>query len=457
MGSLLSLIGIGSAASCIPSLGGCAATQIACCCGSAACSLCCKACPSCRNSTASRIGYTLILLLGFILSCIMLSPDIRHKLDKVPHLCSSLGPENCDKVVGYLAVYRVCFAMSVFFIIMAMITFNVQSSRDPRAKFQNGFWAIKLLMFIGLLVGAFYIPKGEFSKVWMYIGMIGGFLFILIQLILLIDFAYSWSERWISKFEETGNKIWFIGLAVCTGFLYAGAIAISICGFIFYTKKSGCNLNKFFLSFNLIVSFLLSLMTIHPHIQESQPTSGLLQASIISAYSMYLTWSAMSNEPGTDCNPSGSFLKSESLAPGFDTQTVIAAILLFCTVVYSCVRTASQKSALSIQSDDASIEEVLLVDEDENGDVEYKGQKVYDNESTAVAYSYSFFHVTFALASLYIMMMLTNWYSPEGSNFKTLTSSMATVWVKMASSWACYVLFGWTLVAPMLFPDRDFF
>jgi len=387
----------------------------------------------------------------------MLSPDIRHKLNQVPHLCSALGPENCDKVVGYLAVYRVCFAMFSFFVIMALITFKIRSSRDPRANIQNGFWAIKFLVFIALLIGAFYIPKGNFSRVWMYIGMIGGFLFILIQLVLLIDFAYNWSQKWIGNYEETGNKIWFIGLAVSTGVLYVAAIAMTICGFIFYTKKSGCGLNKFFLSFNFLVSFFLSLISIHPKVQETQPTSGLLQASIISAYGMYLTWSAMSNEPDTTCNPGGSFLRGESFAPGFDTQTMLAAIFLFSTVVYSCVRTSGKSSSLSIQSDDASIEEVLLVEEDKDGDIEYKGQKVYDNETTEVAYNYSFFHFTFALASLYIMMMLTNWYSPEGADFTTLTSSMATVWVKMASSWACFVLFGWTLVAPMLFPDREFF
>ena len=37
-------------------------------------------------------------------------------------------------------------------------------------------------------------------------------------------------------------------------------------------------------------------------------------------------------------------------------------------------------------------------------------QQVYDDESTAVTYNYSFFHITFFLASLYIMMTLTNWY-----------------------------------------------
>lgn len=37
-------------------------------------------------------------------------------------------------------------------------------------------------------------------------------------------------------------------------------------------------------------------------------------------------------------------------------------------------------------------------------------RRAVDNEEDSVTYSYSFFHFSLLLASLYIMMTLTNWY-----------------------------------------------
>lgn len=53
---------------------------------------------------------------------------------------------------------------------------KVKTSNEFRAKIQNGFWAFKLLVLIGLIVGSFFIPKNGFDNAFMIIGLIGGFL-----------------------------------------------------------------------------------------------------------------------------------------------------------------------------------------------------------------------------------------------------------------------------------------
>ena len=35
-------------------------------------------------------------------------------------------------------------------------------------------------------------------------------------------------------------------------------------------------------------------------------------------------------------------------------------------------------------------------------------------------------------------------------------ANMAAVWVKAISSWLCFGIYMWTLVAPVVLPDRDF-
>ena len=75
--------------------------------------------------------------MGTVLSAVMLAPGITDKLKEIPRFCEHV-PDNCNSLVGYLAVYRVCFAMAAFFLLMAVMMFKVSSSHDPRAKFQNG-------------------------------------------------------------------------------------------------------------------------------------------------------------------------------------------------------------------------------------------------------------------------------------------------------------------------------
>jgi len=49
------------------------------------------------------------------------------------------------------------------------------------------------------------------SAAWMIIGLIGSFLFILIQLILIIDFSHMWNGAWLDRHDDSQNKCWLIG------------------------------------------------------------------------------------------------------------------------------------------------------------------------------------------------------------------------------------------------------
>lgn len=402
-----------------------------------------------------------------MVSVIMILPGMETQLRKIPGFCQGgatiVGFENhvdCDVIVGYKSVYRMCFAMTCFFFLFFAIMIGVRSSKDPRASIQNGFWFFKFLILVGITVGAFFIPDGTFHTVWFYFGVVGSFIFILIQLILLIDFAHSWNKLWVENAENSNNKCWFAGLLSFTFLHYALAFTAVVLFYVYYTQPNDCTEHKVFISLNLIFCVVISVVSILPKIQNAQPHSGLLQASIISLYTMYVTWSAMTNNPNRNCNPSLlSLVTNHSSTPPLDESTPVQwwdaqgivglIIFLFCTL-YASIRssTNTQVNRLMQTKEDGGLVEEGVVGEDGI-------RRAVDNEEDGVTYSYSFFHFHLCLASLYIMMTLTNWYQPDTTT-QAMQSIMPAVWVKMSSSWLGLGLYLWTLIAPLIFPDRDF-
>jgi len=466
----------------------------ACCFGSAACAIC-NCCPSmCNSSIASRIMYAILLLVTTALCCIMLAPGLQDSLAKVP-FCDShgdmvatggilqqVGLDNplagkslqvdCRVVVGFQAVYRLCLIVTLFFFLMSLIMIGVRSSNDPRSGIQNGFWGFKYLLIIGGMIGSFWIPDGSFGEVWMVFGMIGGFLFILIQLVLIVDFAHSWAEAWYSNYQEEESKGWLAALLTATIAMYAGALTAFILLITYYTGSvtGECKLHEFFASINLIICFGLSIVSILPKVQEHMPQSGLLQSAMVSLYVLYLTWSAVSNSPYDSCKPASFFptptpntTTTTTVAPpgptteppvshpNFSTDSIVGLVIWFLCVLYSSISTSGQGAKLT------GGDRVLLKEDTgaQGGDVE--AGTVRDNEEDEVAYSWSLFHVMFMLATLYVMMTLTNWYSPSATaDLSSYNNNSAAMWVKMTSSWLACGIYLWSMVAPAVLQDRDF-
>ena len=73
-----------------------------------------------------------------------------------------------------------------------------------------------------------------------------------------------------------------------------------------------------------------------------------------------------------------------------------------------------------------------------------------------VSYSYSFFHFIFALASMFLAMLMTGWGRDDYKGAERVDVGWASVWVKMCSVWVTAGLYTWSLIAPALFPDREF-
>lgn len=136
----------------------------------------------------------------------------------------------------------------------------------------------------------------------------------------------------------------------------------------------------------------------------------------------------------------GTIENSETLA------LVVGLAIMFVLVVYSSLRMVGSADKLGPSGGASS----------NKADEEKRGQEIIDDEEEEVAYSYSFFHFIYFLASLYIMMMLTNWYSPQESDVEIVQKTSASVWVKIISCWLGFALYLWTLLAPICFPNRDF-
>jgi len=422
--------------------------------------------------------YGFLLLVTVVISCIMLAPGVQDLLTKVPFCDGSptlaskflegigdVGKIKCEDAIGYLAVYRICFVITVFFLIMAILMIGVRSSRDPRAGIQNGFWGFKYALIIGGWIGAFFIPHGHFGPTWMYFGMIGGFMFIIIQLVLIIDIAHSWAESWGEYNKQSSDSSWFYGLLAITGIFYILTLAIIIVSYSYYTGQQvgQCKLHEFFITFNMLLCVILTVTSVLPKVQEHLPSSGLLQASFVSLYMMYLTWSAMSNQPDPNCkldlaekvfghrNSTSTDGDKEDKTPSMDTASILGLVVWFCCVLYSSIRSTTNDSAARITMTDT----VNLTDPEARGDDDEVGSG--DTERDGVQYNWSMFHLMFALATLYVMMTLTNWYSPgKDVNIGSISSNMSAVWVKIISSWLCFGLYMWTLLAPIVLPDRDF-
>lgn len=202
-------------------------------------------------------------------------------------------------------------------------------------------WGLKLLAYFLLCFIAFLIPNEFFMFYGSYITPLGAFIFILIGLVLLVDFAHTWSETCLDNWERTDSNLWQFILVGSTFGMYVASLAVTIVLYVFFAG-SGCGLNTFFVTANLVLCVVVTILAISGPVQEANPKSGLTQASMVAAYCTYLTSSAVVNHTDDGhCNP------IQKAAGGTKTTTVVlGALFTFVAIAYSTTRAATQSKAL---------------------------------------------------------------------------------------------------------------
>ncbi|KAJ3151936.1 NADH:ubiquinone oxidoreductase [Geranomyces variabilis] len=430
----------------------CCLAEALCCAGTGALQCLCCSIP-CKTSTSTRLLYTVQFIIAIALAWAL--SHWGHVL--ASHSSSALTDSCREACFDYLAVYRVSLSLVIYHGAMCLLTIGVKSSDDPRGAIQNGLWPIKFLVWFGTLVGMFFIPASALLNYWIG-AIVFAAIFILLQSVILVDFGWTWSASWVTSYEATSSPIYKFLLFAFTLLAYGGVITATVLLSIFYATNHGCGLNAFFIAFNLILCLAVTLLAILPRVQTANPRSGIFPAAVLSAYATYLVASALASEPniagGFACAPSQSLMDNRNnttAAPQDGLSRALVYVGLAITILalgYSAMSAGSV--SLWSRVDDSS--PTLITAGDGRDEVD------------GTVYSYAFFHLVFALAAMYMAAVITNWTALKAVDPATTSAApdysvdrgMASTWVKIATSWACFAVYGWTLVAPLLFPNRDF-
>ncbi|SCV74546.1 BQ2448_7575 [Microbotryum intermedium] len=472
-----------------------------------------KSC-NCNSSVATRVGFSIIFLLNSLLAWLMLSDWAIRAVAKwsYEYIKMSCTEGRC---YGVLAVSLFILSCQLLFVFLSVPTDKALPTERLRAMILvNGrvlmpslvfysWWGPKVAAWIILVVISFFTPNGFFMFYGNYISLIGATIFILIGLVLLVDFAHSWSEACLERWESTDSPFWKWTLIASTLGLYVVALALTAIQYAFFAGK-GCGLNQFLIMLNLLVSLAVSWLSIAPAIQEANPRSGLAQSGMVVAYTAYLVTSAIANHD--DASTKGQCNPLTSRAAGARTgMVVLGAIFTFLAIAYLTSRAATQSKALvgkgakrsvsdggygALSSEEGELATVVSsqpnrkdslryqalqaavaegslpasVLEEDNEVVDALATDELDDEKAGTRYNYVWFHVIFIMASMYVAMLLTNWNIvtpassvPDQGGDATpvkIGRSGRAMWCRIVSSWVCLVLYAWSLLAPVLMPDR---
>lgn len=435
----------------------------------------CQACQCASREVlrhSARLAYSVLFFLSIILSWV-LRDFAKPLLEKLPWIVKHATELTGDSWYGQQAVFRLSLGNFLFFGCMSLAMLGVKFKNDKRDVYlQHGNWLVKLGVWLIFCTVPFFFPN-ELVNAYGWAARFGAGIFLVIQMIILLDFVQYWNESWVEAGDDDNR--WLYGLLAVTVTAYAAVITMAVLMFMWF-KPAGagsCSLNMALVSCNLVLAVVFAMVALYPHLHPSRQ-GNVFPASAIALYCTYLCFSALQSEPRDyECNGLAQHLTATS-----GSTMALGMVATIAAVVYSAFRAGSNTHIFSLEGSDGEPETTHLLAGAEQGELIHTsagldGAALPGDESSApavavasrertalddfqaVTYNYSFFHLIFALASMYIAMLMTGWGTVAQEKDR-LDVGWASVWVKTAAQWVTGLLYIWSLAAPSLFPDRDF-
>ena len=332
-----------------------------------------------------------------------------------------------ETCAGKEAVLRISFSGFAFFALLVLAVAGVDSAESPRMPLLTSFFSVKTLLFATLVVVPLVVPNGDFLWFGEFARVISG-IFLLLQMVVLLDIIFLVNASWLE------NEWTALMVALTLAFYAAG---FSIVGVLYHTfaPEATCSTSIGLLTLQLIFGVGVTALSIgwQERRTEAGVQAGLLTSGAVFFYTTVLVGSALRSMPESDgCFP-------EHLSDGPAWSNALAFCFAVLAVIWTAFRTGSNAKAMGFGG----------------RDVESGGG---GGDGWELDYRPDFFLLYFAMASAYLAMLFNGW-SLSGtvkSGSVEADGGWTSVWVKGAASWACWLLYAWTLSAPLLFPDRDF-
>jgi len=274
------------------------------------------------------------------------------------------------------------------------------------------------------------------------------FLFLIMQIVLLIDFGYTINEWLVDLDERSESESMFTyKLALLGGStsMYAGSITMWVLMSQWF-GHDGCGAQQALISITIIFTLLLSLVSC----TKFCPHGTIFTSAVVTAYATYQCYSALASHPNASCNGSGGACSASDMVVG----ALVFGVAMV-SMVMSAYSATSSKDAIIGKSSTSNSDLTVTLDAGANSD------EAAAEDEPINAESWWYYHLMMVVVSLYFAMLLSDWsiqpVQSLGHSVCSFSVSLESFWVKVAAQWVCLLVYGWTLLAPYLLRDvRDF-